>query len=141
MARRRQAPPFTAFPRPGATHRRGSWPGDSRRVLSDRKDQAMARTPPIPAPQPPDATRTAAGHVAAVAAVQAAASLTLAALLRPLTPAARAAAGLASALGPRPLLRPLPARQAAVLARAGGARRAAPVAGGPPGTGRAASPV
>jgi glutamate---cysteine ligase / carboxylate-amine ligase len=89
----------------------------------------MARTPPIPAPQPPDATRTAAGHVAAVAAVQAAASLTLAALLRPLTPAARAAAGLASALGPRPLLRPLPARQAA------------PVPGGPPGTGRAASPV
>jgi glutamate---cysteine ligase / carboxylate-amine ligase len=101
----------------------------------------MARTPPIPAQQPPDATRTAAGHVAAVAAVQAAVqaavSVTLAALVWPLIPAARAAAGLASALDPRPLLRPLPEQQVLVRPGPGGARRAATVPGGPPGAGRA----
>ena len=48
----------------------------------------MARTPPIPAGQPPDTTRTAAGQVVTLAgaqavAVQAAASVTLAALLWP----------------------------------------------------------
>jgi hypothetical protein len=46
----------------------------------------MARTVPIPAGQPPDATRQVAGQLVALAgaqvvAVQAAASLTLAALL------------------------------------------------------------
>ena len=57
----------------------------------------MAQTLPIPAGQPPDATRTAAGQVVTLAdaqamAVQAAASITLAALLWPLIPAARAVA-------------------------------------------------
>ena len=37
--------------------------GDSRRVLSDRKDATMAQTVPIPAGQPLDATRTAAEQV------------------------------------------------------------------------------
>ena len=105
----------------------------------------MARTPPIPAQQPPDATRTAAGHVAAVAAVQAAVqaavSVTLAALVWPLIPAARAAGGLASALDQRPLLRPLPEQQVLVRPGPGGARRAATVPGGPPGTGRAVGPL
>jgi len=105
----------------------------------------MARTVPIPAQQPPEATRTAAGHVAAVAAVQAAVqaavSVTLAALVWPLIPAARAAAGLASALGQRPLLRPLPDQQVLVRPGPGGARRAATVPGGPPGAGRAAGPL
>ena len=78
--------------------------GDSRRVLNDRKDQTMAQTLPISAEQPLDATRTAAGQVVTLAgaqavAVQAAASITLAALLWPLIPAAHAVAGLASALG------------------------------------------
>ncbi len=71
----------------------------------------MAQALPISAGQPPDATRTAAGQVITLAgaqavAVQAAASVTLAALLWPLIPAARAVAGLASTLG-QPL-RPLP---------------------------------
>ena len=75
----------------------------------------MARTLPISAEQPLDATRKAAGQVVTLAdaqavAVQAAASLTVAALLWPLIPAARAMAGLASALGQRQPLRPLPAR-------------------------------
>ena len=52
----------------------------------------MGRTVPISAGQPPDTTRTAAGQVVRAAAAQAvamqAASLALAALLRPLTPAA-----------------------------------------------------
>ena len=57
----------------------------------------MAQALPIPAGQPLDATRTAAGQVvtlagAEVLAVQAAASLTLAALLWPLIPAAQAVA-------------------------------------------------
>ena len=72
----------------------------------------MARTLPIPTEQPPAATRTAAGQVVTLAgaqavAVQAAASITLAALLWPLIPAARAVAGLASALGQRLPLCPL----------------------------------
>ena len=51
----------------------------------------MAQTLPIPAGQPLEATRTAAGQVVTLAgaeavAVQAAASLTLAALLWPLIP-------------------------------------------------------
>jgi hypothetical protein len=64
----------------------------------------MGRTVPISAGQPPDTTRTAAGQVvtlaaAQAAAMQAAASLTLAALLRPLIPAARAGRRPASAPG------------------------------------------
>ena len=98
-------------------------------------DQAL----PIPAGQPLDATRTAAGQVVTLAgaeavAVQAAASLTLAALLWPLIPAARAAAGLAGALGQRRPLRPLPEQQAMVMPGSGGAGRAATAPGGPPGT-------
>ena len=59
---------------------------------------------PISAGQPLDTTRTAAGQVVRVAAapavaMQAAASRTLAALLRPLTRAARAVAGLAGPPG------------------------------------------
>ena len=104
----------------------------------------MARTPPIPAGQPLDATRKAAGQVitlvgAEAAAVQAAASITLAALLWPLIPAAHAVAGLASALGQRRPLRPLPEQQAVVVMPGlGGAGRAATVPGGPPGAVRAA---
>ncbi len=96
----------------------------------------MAQTLPIPAGQPLDATRKAAGHVitlagAEAAAVQAAASITLAALLWPLIPAARAMAGLASALGQQLPLRPLPEQQAvAVTPGPGGAGRAATVPGG-----------
>ena len=71
---------------------------------------------PIPAGQPLEATRKAAGQVVTLAgaeavAVQAAASITLAALLWPLIPAARAMAGLASALGQWRPLRPLPEQQ------------------------------
>ena len=104
----------------------------------------MARTLPIPAGQPPDATRTAAGQVVTLAgaqavAVQAAASLTLAALLWPLIPAARAVAGLASALGQRRPLRPLPDQQVVVMPGPGGAGRAAKVPGGP--RGRCARPA
>ena len=117
-----------------------SWPaprdgrvarGGSRRVLTDRKDQAMAQTLPICAGQPPDPARTAAGHVAALAgaqaaAVQAAASLTLTALLWPLIPAARAVAGLAGALGQRLPLRPPPEQPVAgVMPGSGGEGRAA----------------
>ncbi len=103
----------------------------------------MARTLPIPAGQPLDATRKAAGQVAALAdvqaaAVQAAASIRLAALLWPLIPAAGAVAALASALGQRLPLHPLPEQPAVVRPGPGGAGRAATVPGGPPGTGRAA---
>jgi carboxylate-amine ligase len=106
----------------------------------------MAQTLPIPAGQPPNATRTAAGQVvtlaaAEVVAVQTAASLTLAALLWPLIPAAHAVAGLAGALGQRLPLRPLPDQQAVVMPGSGGAGRAATVPGGPPGTVVAAGPV
>ena len=107
----------------------------------------MAQALPVPAGQPPEATRTAAGQVitladAQVVAVQAAASITLAALLWPLIPAARAVAGLASALGQQLPLRPLPEQQA-VAARPGpgGAGRAATVPGGPSGAVRAAGAI
>ena len=98
----------------------------------------MAWTPPIPAGQPLDATREAAGQVVTLAsaqavAVQVAASLTLAALLWPLIPAARAVADLASALGQRRPLRPLPDQHVVVMPGSGGAGRAATV--------RAAGPV
>jgi carboxylate-amine ligase len=121
--------------------------GDSRRARNDRKDQAMARTLPIPAGQPLDATRKTAGQVLTLAgaqavAVQAAASLTLAALLWPLIPAAHAMAGLASALDQRRPLRPPPEQQVVVVRPGpGGAGRAAPVPGGPPGTVRAAAAI
>ena len=106
----------------------------------------MARTLPIPAGQPLDATRKAAGQVVTLAgvqvvAVQAAASITLAALLWPLIPAAHAVAGLASALGQRLPLRPLPEQQVVVMPGSGGAGRAAPVPGGPSGAVRAAGAI
>src|SRR5271157_1034899 len=107
----------------------------------------MGRTLPIPAGQPLEATRTAAGQVVMLAgaeavAVQAAASLTLAALLWPLIPAARAAAGLASALGPWLPPCPLPEQQVVVvMPGSGGAGRAATVPGGPSGTVRAAGAI
>ena len=104
----------------------------------------MAQALPIPARQPLDATRKAAGQALTLAcaeavAVQAAASLTLAALLWPLIPAARAVAGLASALG-QPL-RPLPEQQVVVRPGPGGAGRAATVPGGPSGAVRAAGAI
>ena len=101
----------------------------------------MAQALPIPAGQPLDATRKAAGQVVTLAgaeavAVQAAASITLAALLWPLIPAARAMAGLASALGQRLPLRPLPEQQVVVvMPGSGGAGRAATVPGGRAGGG------
>ena len=107
----------------------------------------MAQALPIPAGQPLDATRKAAGQVVTLAcaeavAVQAAASLTLAALAWPLIPAARAMAGLASALGQPLPLRPLPEQQAvAVTPGSGGAGRAATVPGGAPGAVRAAGAI
>ena len=75
----------------------------------------MAQTLPIPAGQPLDATWKAAGQVVTLAgaeavAVQAAASITLAALLWPLIPAAHAVAGLASTL----VLAGVPSGQAAL---------------------------
>jgi carboxylate-amine ligase len=106
----------------------------------------MARTLPIPAEQPPDATWTAAGQLVTLAAVQAAAvqaaaSVTLAALLWPLIPAAGAVAGLASALGQRLPQRPLPEQQVLVRPGSGGAGRGATMPGGPPGTVRAAGAI
>ena len=101
----------------------------------------------LPTEQPLEATRKAAGQVVTLAgaeavAVQAAASLTVAALLWPLIPAAGVVAGLASALGPWLPLRPLPEQQA-VAARpgSGGAGRAATVPGGAPGAVRAACAI
>ena len=105
----------------------------------------MARTLPIPAGQPLEATREAAGQVVMLAgaeavAVQAAASITLAALLWPLIPAAHAVASLASALGPWLPLRPLPEQQVVVVTPGpGGAGRAATVPGGR--SGRCARPA
>ncbi len=98
----------------------------------------MARILPIPAGQPLEATRKAAGQVVTLAgvqvvAVQAAASLTLAALVWPLIPAAGAVVGLASVLGQRRPLRPLPEQQVVVVPGSGGAGRAATVPGGLPG--------
>ena len=106
----------------------------------------MARTLPIPAGQALDATRKAAGQVVTLAgaqavAMQAAASITLASLLWPLIPAARAMVGLASALDPWLPLRPLPEQQVVVRPGSGGAGRAATVPGGPPGTVRAAGAI
>ena len=106
----------------------------------------MTRTLPISAEQPPDATRTAAGQLVTLAAVQAvavqtAASLTLAALLWPLIPAAGAVADLASALGQRLPLRRLPEQQVVVRPGSSSAGRAATVPGGPPGTVRAAGVI
>ena len=101
----------------------------------------------LPTEQPLDATWKAAGQVVTLAcaeavAVQAAASITLAALLWPLIPAARAAADLASALGPWLPLRPLPEQQAGVaMPGSGGAGRAATVPGGAPGAVRAAGAI
>ena len=95
----------------------------------------MAQTPPIPAGQPLDAARKAAGQLVALAgaqvvAVQAAASITLAALVWPLVPATHAAVGLAGVLGQRLPLRPLPEQQVvAVMPGPGGAGRAATVPG------------
>src|SRR5271157_1158016 len=105
----------------------------------------MAHALPIPAGQPLEATRTAAGQVVTLAcaeavAVQAAASLTLAALLWPLIPAARAMAGLASALGPRLPLQP-PEQVVVVTPGPGGAGRAATVPGGASRAVRAAGPL
>jgi carboxylate-amine ligase len=93
----------------------------------------MARTLPILAEPPP--TRKAAGQVITLAdaqavAMQAAASITLAALLWPLIPAAHAVAGLASALGQRLPPRPLPEQQVVVMPGSGGAERGAKVPGG-----------
>ena len=102
----------------------------------------MAQTLPIPAGQPLDATRTAAGQVVTLAcaeavAVQAAASITLAALLWPLIPAAHAMADLADALDQWRPLCPLPEQEASAPAKvvvvtpgSGGAGRAATVPGG-----------
>ena len=107
----------------------------------------MAQTLPIPAGQPLDATRKAAGQVVTLAgaeavAVQAAASITLAALLWPLIPAAHAMTGLASALGQRLPLRPLPEQQVVVvMPGSGGAGRGATVPGGRPGAVRAAGAI
>ena len=107
----------------------------------------MAQALPSPAGQPLDATRKAAGQVAALAcaealAVQAAASITLAALVWPLIPAAHAMAGLAIALGQQLPLRPLPEQQVvAVTPGSGDAGRDATVPGGPPGAVRAAGAI
>ena len=107
----------------------------------------MAQTVPIPAGQPLEATRKAAEQVvtlagAQVVAVQAAASITLAALLWPLIPAASAVADLASTLGQQLPLRPLPEQQAGVVRPGpGGAGRAATVPVGRPGAVRAAGAI
>jgi glutamate---cysteine ligase / carboxylate-amine ligase len=113
----------------------------------------MARTVPIAAEQPLDATWKAAVQVvtlagAEVVAVQVAASMTLGALWWPLIPAARAVAGLASVLGQWPPLRPLPERQASapaevvvVMPGSGGAGRAATGPAGRRGAVRAAGVI
>ena len=107
------------FPLAVASRSRGRIAGDSQRVPSDRKEETMAQTVPIPAGRPLDATWKAAGQVVTLAAaeavaVQVAASITLAALLVPLIPAARAAAGPGRRAGP--------AAAAAPAAGAGGQR-------------------
>ena len=106
----------------------------------------MAQTLPIPAGQPLDTTWKAAGQVVMLAgaeavAVQAAASITLTALLWPLIPAAHAVAGLASALGQQLPLRPLPEQQGMVRPGSGGAGRPATVPGGLSGSVRAAGAI
>ena len=107
-------------------------------------DETMARTLPISTEQPLDATRKVAGQVVTLAgaeavAVQAAASITLTALLWPPISAAHALAGLASALGQWLPLRPLPEQQVVVvMPESGGAGRGAKVRRGRPGAARAA---
>ncbi len=107
----------------------------------------MARTPPISTEQPLDAARRAAGQVVMLAgaeamAVQAVASITLAALLWPSISAAHAVAGLASALGQRLPVRPLPEQQVVVvMPGSGGAGRGARVVGGRSGAMRAAAAI
>src|SRR5271166_302156 len=107
----------------------------------------MAQALPIPAGQPLEATRKAAGQVVTLAgaeavAAQAVASLTLAALLWPLIPAARAVAGLASALGQWRPLRPLPEQPVVVVTPGSdGAGRGATVPGGRPGAVHAAAAI
>ncbi len=107
----------------------------------------MPQALPITAGQPLEATRKAAGQVVTLAgaeavAVQAAASLTLAALLWPLIPAAHAMAGLASALGEWRPLRPFPEQQVVVvMPGSGGAGRAATVPGGRSAAVRAAGAI
>jgi len=59
----RLSPFITSLPAP----RDSRLAGDSRRVLNDRKDQTMARSVPIPAGQPLDATRKTAGQVVTLA--------------------------------------------------------------------------
>jgi hypothetical protein len=104
-------------------------------------------TEPISTRQPLDATPKAAGQVvtlvgAEAMAMQAAASITRAALLWPLIPAAHAMVGLASALGPWLPLRPLPEQQlVVVMPGSGGAARGATVPGGGPGAVRAAGAI
>ncbi len=105
----------------------------------------MARTLRFLAERP-DATRKAAGQVITLAdaqavAVQAAVSITLAALLWPLIPVAQAVAGLASALGQPLPPGPLPEQQVAVMPGSGGADRAAKVPGGLSGAAHAAGAV
>ena len=107
----------------------------------------MARTLPISTEQPLDAARKAAGHVVTLAgaeamAVQAAASITLAALLWPSISTAHAVAGLASALGQQLPLRPLPEQQVVVvMPGSGGAGRGATAPSGPSGAVRAAGAI
>ena len=107
----------------------------------------MAQTLPISTEQPLDAARKAAGQVvtlvgAEAMAVQAAAAITLAALLWPPISAANAVAGLASALGQRLPLRPLPEQQVVVvMPGSGGAGRGAKVPGGPSGAVRATGAI
>ena len=108
----------------------------------------MARTRPIPAEQPLGAAWKAAGQVGAEAvaaqavAVQAAASFTLAAVLWPPISAAHAMAGLASVLGQRLPLRPLP-EQPVVVVIPGSveAGRGAEMRGGPPAAVRPAGAI
>ena len=107
----------------------------------------MARTLPISTEQPLDAARKAAGHVITLAgaeamAVQAAASITLAALLWPSISTAHAVAGMASALGQQVPPRPLPEQQVVVeMPGSGGAGRDAKVPSVRPGAGRAAGAI
>ena len=110
-------------------------------------DEMMARTLPISTEQPLDAARKAAGHVVTLAgaeamAVQAAASITLAALLWPSISTAHAVAGLASALGQQLPLRPVPEEQVVVvMPGSGGAARSAKAPRDPSGAVRAAGAI
>jgi carboxylate-amine ligase len=107
----------------------------------------MARTLPTSTEQPLDAARKAAGHVVTLAgaeamAMQAAASITLTALLWPSISTAHAVAGLASALGQQLPLRPLPEQQVVVvMPGSGGAGRGAKVPRAPSRAVRAAGAI